>query len=647
MKIFTIARQEWSDKRMVWGAAFVVGLLCFAVPAFMGLKGLPLEGGRAVASFTLAITLALSMALICGAGMIAPDLQEGRFGFFLSQPIQPFQVFFGKWMGAAAVSLGAGLLVLLPLGLAHPTEELILPCLGPIALIALLGTLAGHAFSTALRARTTWLLLDAVTLLSLVAMAAWGRWRLSSISAFDEQVLLFLMVLVACTAGLGIVGWRMVAMARSDLKRSHRVLSMGAAAMVALVGFGAWCFVWNVAHVSAEHMGPAILIQAARQGTWVHMHTESGLMGDLGKRYSQVLLDTSSGRGVRSGLDAIISAQGNRAVWRARSFNREDVGVWVADLGAGDAKVHATDIHVPNRNARMAISADGRKMATEQEDRLAVYDLDTGALLVRGPADSSRFLNHGNDVVFIGPGLLRCYAWESGDRFHAGPVSIWEMQIENGRLRKTGTVDLPGEGQTWLWDRDPLRESVLASRVNGKTRIAYLCDARSGGIIKALNLEEDRHCRARFLSDGSIAMTGIPTGKTGTCWIKHFDSKGRELGVLMLGGITRPQTESMRGILLGGETRQGVLIARTTDPSDPKHVKHQSFQVDFNSNTVNEIPDKGWAPDMDIWSRDLLGPFAPGSLPTRLRGDGRQGLSIQEGDHLRQITTGTAHRAND
>lgn len=643
MKIFTIARQEWNDKRMVWVAAFAVGLLCFAIPGLMGYRQMPLQDGRDAASVSVAFIFTGFMALICGAGMIAPDLQEGRFGFFLSRPVKPGELFFGKWLGAALVSLGVGLLVLLPTSLAQPSQELILPGLVPLTILALLGSLVGHAFSTALRARTIWLLLDAITLLLLAAGTIWGGWRLLAVDSGWEWMVLFVSALVACIVGLGIVGWRQVALARTDLKGHHRVLSIGAMALVLLLGLGGWTFIWNAVHVNAMNMGPAFITRVARQGPWVHMMTESWLPRFEGpKGNSNVLVNTDTGRGIRIGSGPLMSADGNRAIWSAFiPFTAGNQEIWMAELGPVDARVRRSEIQAPYLGrGQMVLSADGRKLATVEGSAMVVYDLDMGTLLARGPADSAHFMNTWkNNLLFIGPDTLRCYNRESTSGHDDDSISIWEMDLNSGRIRTTGHISLPGEGRTTLLDRNPTLDQLLVYRSNEKSRQIYLCDGRTGAIKQTLKPEgENPLSRAGFLSDGSIVFAGVTGWGSGSYWAKHLDATGQELALLHLGAARSPGPGIRRYIRPGAETKPGLLILRTSESNDLKTYAHQNYEVDFKANTVRTIPEQAWEPGG--LGDDLLGPVTPGSLPTRLRVGLDGAVSIREGDQFRQITKG-------
>jgi len=643
MKIFTIARQEWNDKRMVWVAAFVVGLLCFAVPGLMGYGQLPLQDGRAIASVSVAFIFAGFMALICGAGMIAPDLQESRFGFFLSRPVNPGELFFGKWLGAALVSLGAGLLVLLPTSLAQPRQELILPSLVPLVILALLGSVVGHAFSISLRARSAWMLLDALTLLLLGTEMAWFAWRLSAMNAMWEWAVLLMVAIVWCTLGLGIVGWRQVAFARTDLKGSHRVFSLGAMAVIAILGLGGWLFVWKAGHVNPQTMGPASLSLLARQGSWVSMTTESWLPRINGtKDESDVLLNVKTGQGIRTGWKTMMSANGNRAVWRVWTpFTKQGAEIWMADLGPIDARVRRTGIQIANS---MVLSADGRQLATVEESAIVVYNLDTGTLAARGPVDSAHYWNAWrNELLFVGPDTLRCYSHDSSSAHNGDPLSIWEMDLRNGRIRETGRINLsnhPDKSWTALLDRNPSLDLLLVLHSNNNRFVQiYLCDARTGAINQTLTpAGENSRFRAEFLLDGSIAMAGVTDWESGNYWVKHFDAKGHELALLQVGASLQPGSGIRRHIRPGGESKPGLLILRTTESTDSKTYTHQNYEVDFKTNTVREAPDQGLE---SLRSRDdLLGPMAPGSLPTRLRVGLDGAVSIWEDDHFRPITKG-------
>ena len=188
--------------------------------------------------------------------MIARDLAERRLGFYFARPLSGSAIWAGKLAAAAALTVGAGLLVLLPAtlvggppdpsgywgtstGVFRSGFDLAVIWFG----ILLLTLSAAHAVSVMVRSRSPWLLLDlaalgvtssvaGICLLILIRKGAGlpiYHWQRSGPGpAGGPTLLLYVEILVALVAllGLTVASGAQVTRGRTDLRRGHRTLSI-------------------------------------------------------------------------------------------------------------------------------------------------------------------------------------------------------------------------------------------------------------------------------------------------------------------------------------------------------------------------------------------------------------------------------------
>jgi hypothetical protein len=180
--------REVAERRILPLVALGLGLVPLASVYFPGVRWERAEDVRSGMASLLALGLTAALSLILGGSVIARDLGERRLGFYFARPLRGWTIWGGKLAAATALTLGGGLLVLLPTALLNaswPDPGFVFGFSRSTGLWMVVALAAGflllvsHALGVILRARSAWLVLDlAGALLAYVLLASAFR-RLS------------------------------------------------------------------------------------------------------------------------------------------------------------------------------------------------------------------------------------------------------------------------------------------------------------------------------------------------------------------------------------------------------------------------------------------------------------------------------------
>ncbi|HSK79975.1 MAG TPA: hypothetical protein VLQ45_26215, partial [Thermoanaerobaculia bacterium] len=168
-----VVGRELVERRLLAAVALAAGLLPFLVPFVSAARHLAPADIRSGAALAFSMTFTVVLAIVLGASVIAGDLAERRLGFYFSRPLSGSSLWAGKMVATALLTLGGGLLVLLPASLAGGIDfqgilpgRLLQSDLFSLGLFWVSGVLflilASHAVSVMVRARSPWLALDLV-----------------------------------------------------------------------------------------------------------------------------------------------------------------------------------------------------------------------------------------------------------------------------------------------------------------------------------------------------------------------------------------------------------------------------------------------------------------------------------------------------
>lgn len=460
--LLAVTGRELAERRLLFVGALLLGLFALAAPWIPGLEDshpAELRGGMAMG---LALVASSVLALVLGSLIIARDLGERRLGFYFARPLPGWVIWGGKMLAATLLSLGAGVLILLPALLAGGKLDLLDAGKGrgfdqesgfSPTFLALLGVLVllvlSHAVSIMVQSRSPWLLLDGVALVLIVATLWSSGQELLRNGAIDCLVWAGMGFLIAILIAGALAGLVQVTRGRTDLHRGHRVLSLTLWGLLGVATLGCVAYTRWVLSVVPEDLVGFNSVVPAPSGSWIGLQ---GRAAGRGRFRPMFLFDVASGRFVRlEGTfqnywwkQPAFSADGRHAVWLQTSSG-SGYDLLRLDLSRPEARPARTRIAYSDLPYDLALAPDGSRIATVHGARVRVEDLDTGRLLasIALPEESER-----GDVRlrFSAPGRVRIFQASSAkERGEQGwRLTTTDLEIARGRLVPAESLDFPG-----------------------------------------------------------------------------------------------------------------------------------------------------------------------------------------------------------
>jgi hypothetical protein len=606
--------REIFERRLLGAVALALGLVAVALPLVPGLLpgSLSVSELQGALAFGCSLLLTLILALALGGSVISADLVERRLGFYFARPLAGWAVWAGKISAALALVMGAGLLVLIPALVAGGSINLNgvwglgdYSVTGPSLVLTWIGGLllllfAAHAVSIVVRARSVWVLLDVVAL-ALVAGLVWGAlrrlqsegvvFRLTYWSGREGQLGILAWMeggfVVALLLALVVAGALQVVRGRTDVRRSHRTLSLvlwGPLLAAAIVFMG--LSVWILAAGPDDLLG-VTYVSFSPTGRWVAFTGPAAWRPGYDPSF---LYDVDSGRSVRARFGVValyyttegwvrFSADGRRAVWlEYENPPHLPVVLYQLDLTRPRARPQRTSISFPEVPRGFALSPDGRRIAVIRGDRRLTVEEIGGRLLAAVHFDGSgglpRLAFAGEDRVRIFDSLFADYGPTNLKMSEAPATSpdIFELDLtaKPPRIVPTGVMPRSRQVREMTFSPD-------AGRAFERGReILRLFDARSGAVLTDF---ADRQARGSFLNDGRIALTArVPGGQE----LRLLSPDGRsELWRLPFPGARTLIVADQRG-------GDGLLRVVTSGPK-PTDPTHEIWQVDLAHGTARSL----------------------------------------------------------
>jgi hypothetical protein len=606
--------REMFERRLLGVVSLALGLVAVVLPLIPGLLtgGLSVGELQGALAFGCALLLTVLLALFLGGSVIVSDLVERRLGFYFARPLAGWAVWAGKLAAALTLVLGAGFLVFLPALLAGGSFSLngvwglgdfnvtglSLVLTWIVGLLLLL--LATHVASVVIRARSVWALLD-VLALALVAGLVWGalRWlhsegvvfRLTYWSRRSGQlgILAWMEIgfFAALLLALAVAGALQVMQGRTDVRRSHRVLSLSLWGVLLTAAF---LFMgvagWTLSAGPDDLLG-VTHIAASPGGRWVAF---TGPVAGRPGYDPSFLYDVDSGRSIRARFGVLslyntfdswvrFSADGRRAIWlELENPPYPPVTLYQLDLTRPGARPQRTSITLPGIPTGLALSPDGRRVAIYGWDRRLTVEEIGGRLLAAVP-----FSGYGSIplLAFAGEDRVRVFEshfvydgfrnlmWSQGSDT---PSRIFELDLAASPPRLAPTGTMPQAPQVREMELAPDGDRAL-QRSRDTLR---LFDVRSGEVLAALG---DGTTRGSFLNDGRIVLEArVPGGEE----LRLLSPDGRtQLWRLPFPGartltvaVQRAGTDPLRVVTSG---------PRPTDPAT------QLWQVDLAHGTARSL----------------------------------------------------------
>jgi hypothetical protein len=544
MRGFTaVFGRELAERRMLLllGITGLVPLLLpLFIPTYLGAADL-----RTVSAYFLAGIVAAVLALGLGGSILASDAAERRLGFYFSRPLSGGAIWGGKLAAALALAVGIGVLVLLPALLfeTHARAEIAGFGAGRILLaVALLAALVllAHALSTLLRTRSAWLALDllAAAVVGLTAWSAAERLLRAGLTTpvatggllpplFARPLTVVApVVLAAFLAGSAaqILG------GRTDSRRGHRFLSLTlwSLLLVAALGFDGYSR-WLIAATPADLTGSIFGVAAAPRGSAVVVQ---GFAAHREGYFPVFLLDTERGNFARL-FPALrwdwrgtvqFSADGRWATWLEPQSPSavSPVTLFRLDLTRPGARPVPTRLTYATRPLLLALSPDGRRLATLESRRLTVEEVDSARLLLSVPIEAADPWE--SRLQFVDDTHLLHLHTARGEAVWPRPraaIEIAELDLATGRQEVIGRTtsveanslaDLSPDGSHFILHQSGerlllfrTRGAVLLAEVPALVRMSgFLADGRIAAVEPTAAPSQDPRQLVLLSADGAV-----------------------------------------------------------------------------------------------------------------------------------------------
>ncbi len=498
-----IFSRELAARREVLWLALALAVLATAMPWLPGLGGHQPGDVRGVAAGSLALLVGLLLAAAFGVGLIGRDLSEGRLGFYFARPVSGVAIWLGKLAAAMVLILGCELIVLLSgvLGglprLGQSEDEWI-----PVVLLTaapLLVLVLVHGVGVMVRARTAWLALDLVGTAGFVLVSWLSLQPLVDLGADMASAVVAGCLAASLLVALLVAGGLQVAHGRTDMVRSHLVLSLALWSMLAVAGAGAAGYGWWLRSFTAADVEGAWAWSENRDGSWfVVMGTAPGRLGvhrgflvSADGRHELALPTSSSLRYPQFSF----SDDGSTAVW-VGGDGRSGPLVF-ADLRANPPEPEATTL-VVDAPRTLHLTPSGRRLAMVEEGLLTLTSLPEGRLVssVRLPQDLERA-----GVFLLDDDHARLVTRLSTDD---GTPLLRQADVDLDSGVIVRRPDIPDiDDELVVYDASMARLAVRPPRWAPETREAMVFDAMSGLPLRRLDREREGTVLG-FLSDGRL-----------------------------------------------------------------------------------------------------------------------------------------------
>lgn len=640
---WTVFTTELRRRRLAFVVAAAAGFVPFLL-ALLFTETAPAAEVRAITALVGGAGLSALLALLLGGSMLGSEAVEGRLAFWLARPVALPGLWLGRYLAGLAISLGSGVLVLLPSMVAAGGPETLLRhaafydagAFGQALLGAAVLLGVGHVIVVGSRDRSGWSVLDLAALLCLpllVGLAWWLILRRGSLhwtqaqlvqEPFGNWTLLVILGAVLAASALFLLRGRL------DLRRGHRAMALTLAGV--LLPFTVWHQV-NALYPPAPDLGELNVftgLSTSPDGRWVSVHGFAPKHSHSGQGHG-FLLSTGDGEPLHLG----------RAAWIPPVFSRDgSTAVWVESTLDGPLLQRidlTTDPPVVKSLGNLgepwprdlALSPSGTWAAVISDGRMEVIDLVREQTLgtYRGIHDQDSL------VFFPDDDRLRLYSGPQDNVQTADGVEIFELDLASPEktLRRTGLIE--GTSHVVSVEPEESGERVLVVAQgpdkDGPDPVS-LRSGLTGEILSEVGSGSAGYSDwALFLREGSIAYL---EGDRGKDWRLHLLSPAGEptaeieLPHTMVSGILAQA--STGEILLHGLTNIGGDEVRwTLDAVDP--VTGDLRTLGHNLRIGSAAMD---ADALIGWQEKVLSSSGPPEIFALERGRGLLRLNLRTGE---------------
>ena len=251
--LWTVTYRELREWRpVVWLSLALLGM-GWAIPWMPGVVYHSPGELRSAASIVSAALMAVILSLLLGSSIVGREASSQRLGFYLTMPLSPGQVWFGKVLAASLVLYGSIFVVQLPSMLGESAWMSFFSSSGPrlprsfveivgFLLLPILLFLLTHAIGLGLRARSPWSVVDLVGLFSVALLINSAGIGFLRYYATDELVTAILYWLVPVVGVWLLAGYLQISRGRGSLRRGHCWLTITGWSLTLILSLGLYIF---------------------------------------------------------------------------------------------------------------------------------------------------------------------------------------------------------------------------------------------------------------------------------------------------------------------------------------------------------------------------------------------------------------------
>lgn len=484
MSILQIAARDMRDRSRFLLLAAALAPLPFLIAIVPGITAR--LDAIAVTGAILSLALGLGTAVIFGVSTISSELAEKRLSFWFTRPISAASIWFGKLTAAVAMSFACFTIIAVPAMLlsadrwrAHPVEQPWQVFAFALAAIAVLFVVS-HTVSSILRSHSWFLAVDiAMAVIATVALFLITRPLL--LNADSKPLFLFA---IGIALVMFIAPIRQLAAGRTDVRRSHRALSitLWSGIAIVLVLAATWTS-WRVVAKPSD-----LKITQVMQNADGSAYFLVGYSPRQPKTVATFLVDAKSGHSERVAFSHTMhfSRNGRVAGWIEPRFTGGSQ-LMIHDFDSG--RTIATGLTATDNNG-IVFSDDGARVVIREHERLTVYDVASRRLVASmkfAPMSVLTIFFRDNDTLHLTGGAN-------------GLLTVREL-------------DLSTERETQLV-KQQMRASYPLSISNDASRILIdgtreILDGRTGAVLAQLPRSE-HPLMASMLGDGTVATLDRP-----------------------------------------------------------------------------------------------------------------------------------------
>ncbi len=610
---------EINQRKALLAAALVASLLPLLAPLLPATGSNPAEDIREAVLWVMVGGLVPLFALLLGVSFIGRDLAEGRLGFYYAQPLSGPAIWFGKLGAVLLLVWAVEVIIVLPTAslASDPLRFLVLPnvfdsavpkWLAPVLsyVAAAAVVLVAHGVGIIWRARSAWLIVDA---LALIGVTGVGWLAISPFLPLVAPTLmiacghwLFAWLLVALTAA----GAVQAASGRVDPARCHRVLSatLWGVLTVSVSALLAWSL-W-VRSADIDDLDRPFVV-ATGSADWIVVGGTSWGRLDY---YPRFLVHVVDGRTLPigpsfnwSGQDAKLAEGGSAALW----LEPEGFLSWAvmtADLAAEHPVARPTGVTIGEEWEDVAIAPDGTRFAVLEGRTLAVYQGQPAEQLT-----AVRIEEELNPLAILFDDRDRVRVLASSRQ--EGPIGdtrwwlLW-LEVADRRLGDRVEIDLP-----WRWgrrSRDGRADHSLTRVRHGDTTHVAIRDTDSGELLR--DLEVRSVWNVRPLEDGGVFV------------VRDRDEDNRAELFRATGELVwtadLPEAGEIFAGLIGAPNLMLLGVIGFESDAAERTVRYRTLGLDLATGSWRELAD-GMIPVLGRWGVSTsMGSWAVGSTASRL-----------------------------